>query len=136
MKKLLKRAALTTAVTALAATGVAVTPSVAQAATYNGVCGSGYGVIDTLPLLDGTVFLTYNSSNGYNCVVTVRNHPSSYLLEMEASIKKSGTTQWKQDLDFYTTYAGPVYLYAPGTCIDWQGGINGEINNQLHSHCS
>ncbi|MFD9127869.1 spore-associated protein A [Kitasatospora sp. NPDC059571] len=135
MKNLLKRLALGAAVTTVAAAGVAVTPSVAEAASYNGVCGSGYGVIDTLPLAEGTIFLTYNRSNGYNCVVTVRNNPSSYLMQMEASIKKSGTTQWKQDLDFYTTYAGPVYLYAPGACIDWEGGINGEVNYQYHSHC-
>ncbi|PBC67645.1 hypothetical protein BX265_8269 [Streptomyces sp. TLI_235] len=135
MKKFLKRAALSAAVTTVAAAGVAITPSVAEAATYNGACGSGYSVIDTLPLQDGTIFLTYNRSNGNNCVVTVRTHPSSYLVNIEASIKKSGTSQWKQDLDFYTTYAGPVYLHAPGACIDWEGGINGEVNYQYNSHC-
>ncbi|MEV8099674.1 spore-associated protein A [Kitasatospora sp. NPDC085879] len=135
MKKFLKRAALGAAVTTVAAAGVAVTPAVAEAATYNGACGSGYSVIDTLPLQNGTVFLTYNRSNGNNCVVTVRTHPSSYLVDVSASIKKSGTTEWKQDVGFYTTYAGPVYLYAPGSCIDWEGGINGEINHQFNSHC-
>ncbi|GAA1189750.1 hypothetical protein F4556_006706 [Kitasatospora gansuensis] len=134
MRKFFKRIAMSAAVTAMAAGGVAVMPSVAEAASYNGACGSGYSVIDTLPLAEGTVFLTYNSSNGYNCVVTVRTNPSSYLKSMDAGIRLSGGS-WTEDGGFFTTYAGPVRLYAAHSCIDWRGTINGEVNYQYNSHC-
>ncbi|MFE0459577.1 spore-associated protein A [Kitasatospora sp. NPDC058965] len=124
------------AVAAIAGPMLVAIPTTAQAAaSYNGACGSGYSVIDTLPLAEGTIFLTYNSSNGYNCVVTIRSNPSSYLKSMDAGIRLSGGT-WVEDNNFYTTYAGPVRVHAPHSCIDWQGSIDGEINNQFNSHCN
>ncbi len=123
------------AVAAIAGPMLVAIPATAEAASYNGACGSGYSVIDSLPLAEGTVFLTYNSSNGYNCVVTVRSNPSSYLKSMDAGIRLSGGT-WIEDSSFYTTYAGPVRLHAPHACIDWQGSIDGEVNYQYNSHCN
>lgn len=78
MKRSIKQnlARVGVAVVATAAAVVAV-PSVAQAAGYNGVCGSGYRVVDSMPLAGGTAFLTYNSSTGQNCAVTVRNSTGS-----------------------------------------------------------
>lgn len=50
-----------------------------SALAYNGVCGSGYQVIDSQSVTGGTVYLTYNSSTGKNCVVTTRSTPGSRL---------------------------------------------------------
>ena len=41
----------------------------------------------------------------------------------------------KVDQGVYTTYAGPVYLYAAGECINWGGFIDKMLNGQSDSHC-
>jgi hypothetical protein len=106
-----------------------------SSAVYNGVCGSGYKVIDSGSVTGGTVYLTYNSSTGYNCVVTIRNTPGARL-PMCAEVKLTGTSSWKFDCGNYTTYAGPVYVHAPHACIDWGGAINGSSLVEYNSHCS
>jgi hypothetical protein len=116
-----------------ASTG-AVTP-----ATYNNACGAGYIVKETLPLTGGHVYLTYDSSNGYNCVVTVRNSPGA-ATHMIAAIRLSYTESsppgnWVIQDGNYTTYAGPVYLHAPGHCIDWYGQIGTAQATEYNSHC-
>ncbi|MGW1059724.1 hypothetical protein [Micromonospora rubida] len=110
-------------VAALAATAVAVTGAPAQAAAYNGACGSGYTVIDKMDAGNGrgTIFLTYNS--GWNCVVTVSNTPGTKQF-MSAMVERSGAN-WVRDEGTYSQYAGPVYAYAPNDCVDW-GGIVGD----------
>ncbi|MBE3202335.1 MULTISPECIES: hypothetical protein [Parafrankia] len=42
-------------------------------ATYNGECGTGYSVIDSIGLDGGKVFLTYSPASGKNCVVAIRD---------------------------------------------------------------
>lgn len=116
--------------------GVASAASTLVYAGYNGACGSGYGVIDYINVSGqdtGTVYLTYNSGNGYNCVVTVRAHPGTPIY-MDAAVRVSGGT-WHEDFGDYTTYAGPVYVYARGTCIDWGGGINPDYQYRYSVHC-
>ncbi|GAA2307569.1 spore-associated protein A [Streptomyces kunmingensis] len=112
----------------LAVAGLAVSASTASAAaSYNGACGSGYGVIGSKYVGDGRTFLTYNSSTGYNCVVTVSDTPG-VAMYMEARLRLHRTdTVWKaseMDTGTYTQYAGPVYLYAKGSCIDYGGAAN------------
>jgi hypothetical protein len=112
-------------------------PGTARSATaYNGACGSGYGVIDSLPVGSlGTVYLTYNNATGKNCVVTVRATSGSPVF-MVAAIRLSGDESSEvSDADFYTSYAGPVYLSAAGTCIDWAGQINNVYTEEMESHC-
>lgn len=116
-------------------------PSAAKAvgavspATYNNACGSGYSVIDTLTLTGGHVYLTYNGSNGYNCVVTVRNTAGTAEF-MAAGIRLAGNDASEVvDADDYTSYAGPVYLHAAGKCIDWIGQIASAAQEQDDSHC-
>ncbi|HEY5835967.1 spore-associated protein A [Streptomyces sp.] len=106
------------------------------AAAYNGACGSGYGVIDSLPISTlGTAYLTYNSSTGKNCVVTVRANPGTAMY-MAAAIRLAGNSASEViDAGNYTTYAGPVYLYAAGKCIDWGGQIGSVYNQEFGSHC-
>ncbi|GAA2277538.1 MULTISPECIES: spore-associated protein A [Kitasatospora] len=138
MHQRIKRAAARVGALTLLAGGTAIAvPTTAQAADYNGVCGSGYSVIDHRDLnLGGTVYLTYNSSNGYNCVVTIRDNPGPALL-MLAGLRQTGSSTWtKLDENYYTTYAGPVYLYAAHSCIDWEGGIEDNISGGFDKHCS
>jgi hypothetical protein len=114
---------------------VVMTPGVANAATYNGVCGSGYVVIDHANLSTlGTVFVTYNSSTGKNCVVTVRNNPGTRL-PMTAEVSLAGDP-WIIDSGNYTTYAGPKYVVARNQCIDWGGSIENVGFVELDSHCA
>ncbi|CAM5346136.1 hypothetical protein SCALM49S_01532 [Streptomyces californicus] len=58
----------------------------AAAAQYNGACGSGYSVVNSAQIgTKGTVFLTYSSATGKNCVVTVRTKPGK-AVHMTASL--------------------------------------------------
>jgi len=116
------------------ATAEAVSQGLSPAAVYNGVCGSGYAVIDSLGVIGGTVYLTYNSGNGNNCVVTVRNTPGT-AVPMCAWIETSSGGGFSEDCGNYTTYAGPVYLHAPHVCIDWGGSIGNSSSAQFDSHC-
>ncbi|MFJ5777708.1 spore-associated protein A [Streptomyces sp. NPDC093094] len=119
-----KRIGSAAAVLGLTAAGTLAATGTAAAASYNGACGSGYAVIDSKDVGEGNAFLTYNSSNGYNCVVTVTDTPgvASYL---RTNLRLHRTdTVWKyneQDEGSYKYYAGPVYLSARNSCIDWGG---------------
>jgi hypothetical protein len=134
MNNRLKKIAARVGVLATVTVGAAVVaPTAANAASYNGACGSGYVAIDHADMTGGTVWLTYNSSNGNNCVTTVRNSPGAAQY-MVASIRISGGA-WKEDAGNYTSYAGPVYLYAAHNCIDFNGSINGYSNGVWNNHC-
>ena len=136
MARHLQRAAVGLAAAGiLAGAAVLALPSSAFAASYNGVCGSSYGVIDgaSLPGL-GTVYLTFSGVTGENCVVTIRDNPGPRL-PMNAYVRLSGTTQWNQDPGNFTTFAGPVYVSAAHHCIDWGGSIENEGFTELNSHC-
>jgi hypothetical protein len=116
--------------------GVAVyLPATASAASYGGQCGTGYNVIDHKDIGDvATIFLTYNNSDGNDCVVTVRNHPGA-AIDMLADVSKAyadgSTSDYTKDEGNYTTYAGPVKVHAPGICIKWGGGAaGGAFGNQ------
>ena len=123
---------------ALAVGGVAFGTGPASAATYNGACGSGYSVIDHHDIQGGTIFLTYN--NGSNCVVTVRDQPGQKWW-MSANVSITGSSDIHQDPGWFTTYAGPVFVNAPGQCINWGGTITvppaqgGGSWEQIGSHC-
>ncbi|NED80619.1 spore-associated protein A [Streptomyces sp. SID11233] len=120
----------------LACGAVIAVPGTAQAAaSYNGACGAGYGVIDQMDLgADGRVFLTYSSATGKNCVVTMRNVVGPKE-PMQAMISISGVPNSSvMDYGSYTSYAGPVYLYARGSCVDWSGFFRLE-RVRYNDHC-
>lgn len=121
---------------AATAAGVTVSAAPAQAALYGGQCGSGYGVVNLidLPDLRGTVYLTYNSSTGKNCVVTIRERPGTATL-MEAFVRRSGASSWVKQSDDFTTYAGPVYVSAAGSCVDWGGTIGTATKTRYGTNC-
>ncbi|NEB88619.1 spore-associated protein A, partial [Streptomyces anulatus] len=111
------------------------TAAKAAAATYNGACGGGYSVVNSAQIgTKGTVFLTYNSATGKNCVVTVRTTPGK-AVHMTASLGFASPTTTVSDTGYYTTYAGPVYLDARGLCVTWRGEISGEVAGKNGTNC-
>ncbi|TDQ55035.1 spore-associated protein A [Actinorugispora endophytica] len=137
MQKTLKKFAATAMVAGAALAGTTALAAPASAATYNGACGSGYTVVNSAAVgSQGTVFLTYNSSNGYNCAVTVRNSPGSAVL-MAVALKRSSDIpeNAKQDTGYYTTYAGPVYVHGEDACMDWQGIIGSANVHREGTNC-
>jgi hypothetical protein len=135
----LKRLGSVAAVIGLTAVGTIAATGTASAASYNGVCGSGYGVIDTMDVGTGTAYLTYNSSSGKNCVVTVSDKPgTTLLLDTRLRLHRSNT-DWadsEYDAGFFKYYAGPVYASAAGRCIDWGGNAGGEYwQVDYNVHC-
>jgi hypothetical protein len=134
----MRRRAAKFGVAALATLGLAggmlaMSTATASAASYNGVCGSSYAVIDSHGITGGTIFLTYSSSTGKNCVVTVRNTPGS-AQPMTAEVSLAGQP-WNIDSGNYTTYAGPVYVSARNQCIDWGGSIGSASWDAYSVHC-
>ncbi|MEV6435327.1 spore-associated protein A [Streptomyces anulatus] len=110
-------------------------PKAAAAAKYNGACGGGYSVVNSAQIgTKGTVFLTYNSATGKNCVVTVRTAPGK-AVHMTASLGFASPTTTVSDTGYYTTYAGPVYLDARGLCVTWRGEISGEVAGKNGTNC-
>ncbi|MEU8601405.1 MULTISPECIES: spore-associated protein A [Streptomyces] len=95
-------------------------------AAYNGVCGSGYKVVNSMPIgTTGTVYLTYNSSTGKNCTVTIRNTTGTPTY-MVAYVRNVDSGEEMYDADDYRSYAGPVYAFARGACVEW-GGVIGNL---------
>ncbi|MEV6056532.1 spore-associated protein A [Streptomyces sp. NPDC052107] len=136
----LKRARVVSAALAALAVpaGLLVTaPTASAAAAYNGVCGSGYGVVNKAPIADvGMVYLTYNSKTGKNCVVTQRNTAGSPIY-MVAYLNVVGRPESEAAVDEgeYRSYAGPVYKYAPGVCVEWGGVIGNWQTFNASSNC-
>ncbi|MGY1500051.1 hypothetical protein ACW4TU_26320 [Streptomyces sp. QTS52] len=147
MKLSRRTATATAALAALAALGGTVaTAAPASAATptaYNGACGKGYDVLQATPIRSSqstilaTTFVTYNSIAGKVCAVTVRTSPGARVF-MEVTLDtwpySSGEAR---DSGSYTSYAGPVYKYAPdpGQCLTWSGSIDIYYNSE-HGLCS
>ncbi|WP_326602517.1 MULTISPECIES: acetyltransferase [unclassified Streptomyces] len=107
------------------------TPAAAAASTPQAACGSGYSVLESKTVgFDkstgnpaGRVYLLYNASNGYNCVVTMHiNGYVGYGAVTEAGILVEGGS-WNRDKGEYQYYAGPVYAYAANKCVKYTGGI-------------
>lgn len=98
-------------------------------------CGSSYGFLKSWAIKDGWypnptvgyIDVYYNSSNGNNCVITRANDGevggANHII---AGLRKSGSSTWKLDGNNsnYTSYAGPLYVYAAGSCIDIYGELN------------
>ncbi|MGW2655275.1 spore-associated protein A [Streptomyces sp. NPDC001478] len=121
---------------ALSGAGMLALPASAQAASYNGACGAGYGVVETAAIgTSGTLFLTWNGSLGKNCAVAVRNSPGAAVW-MEAWITRTATGAGDVDNGYYTAYAGPVYVNGLNTCIAFGGTIGSESVARGPGHCA
>ncbi|ANZ20549.1 hypothetical protein SNOUR_36605 [Streptomyces noursei ATCC 11455] len=126
-------------VAGIAAASVIAVPGTADAATagaYNGVCGPGFVVIDSLPVgNEGTVYLTYQKSSGSNCAVSVRKGTGGPI-PMAVSLARSDDSSTRiSDEGDYTTYAGPVWVNARGACVDWGGVVGAGYSHRENDHC-
>ncbi|GGP84914.1 spore-associated protein A [Streptomyces sindenensis] len=140
MRTTAKRLCSAATVLGLTAAGTVAATGTAAAASYNGACGSGYSVIGSRDVGDGNTFVTYNSSNGYNCVVTVSDTPGkSMYLDARLRIHRTNNVWTASEVDAgnFKYYAGPVYLKAANTCIDYGGaaGDGGYIRVNYKRHC-
>ncbi|MFC4565834.1 spore-associated protein A [Nocardiopsis mangrovi] len=132
----MKTAAASAALAAALSTA-AVLAAPASAASYNDVCGSGYGVVNSadLPGGAGTVFLTYNAANGRNCAVNVRSSAGERL-PMDVQLARSDDPDSAVlDTGDFTEYAGPVYLEAAGQCVTWSGITGGQQAGKAGTNC-
>lgn len=103
--------------------------------TAGEVCGSGYSQINQHALgTVGAVFLMYNSSNGYNCVVTLKYTSVGTASAVSTSLQAEGGTATKDSGNF-AYYAGPVKKSAPNTCVKWGGSVGSTTWTSAWSHC-
>ncbi|PZG02918.1 spore-associated protein A [Micromonospora deserti] len=135
--KLVKTTAATFACTATMVAGALAAATPAYAATYGGECGSGYGVVNSAAIgTKGTVFLTYNSSTGKNCVIAKRNTAgSAVLIEAGLAVHPVGNHWTAYEGGYFTSYAGPIYLSAADKCVDWMGRISGTEGGKRGTNC-
>ncbi|MEV0279003.1 spore-associated protein A [Streptomyces sp. NPDC050610] len=121
--------------TVLAATTASAAP-VPPTAAYNGVCGKGYNVVNSAPIGSrGVVYLAYSSATGKNCAVTIRNTAGAPVFVRTWVGQSGGHGVPASDSGQYGTYAGPVYLAARGSCVDWGGEIDGVSVTTTATNC-
>ncbi|MGX1274462.1 spore-associated protein [Streptomyces phaeoluteigriseus] len=119
-----------------ATTALAAPASAAPNTTPQKVCGTGYKTVNSAPVGSlGTVYLAYNSVNGNNCVVTIRNNPGT-AVDMSAYIYVPDTNEGDSDYGRYTSYAGPSYVIGKGYCVDWGGAIANTSVSVTGSNCA
>ncbi|MFI6298461.1 M23 family metallopeptidase [Nonomuraea sp. NPDC050790] len=99
------------------------------------VCGAGYGVVDSAALgTSGTVYLLYNNSNGYNCVVTLKKVSLGSATPVTAYLEVQGSARITDSGNF-SYYAGPVRAAAPGKCVKWGGKVGTASYDSPFEHC-
>ncbi|MGA5505928.1 hypothetical protein [Streptomyces umbrinus] len=105
----------------------------ADAATPSTACGSSYSRVGHYAITSsfaqatnpgGYLDIYYSSSTGKNCgVVYPTSAHQGKTSRLEVDIRKSGNSTWIGDGGDYNYYAGPVYVSAPGACIDALGMV-------------
>ncbi|MFJ4840236.1 spore-associated protein [Streptomyces sp. NPDC088746] len=137
--RIVRNVAALGAVTALAVgstVALSTTASAAPNVTPQGVCGKAYKTVNSVPVGSlGTVYLTYNSTNGQNCVATIRANPGT-AKPMSAYIYVPATDEWAGDDGSFTSYAGPGYVYGKGYCVSWGGSIANVYVSVENSNCA
>ncbi|AOS62807.1 M23 family metallopeptidase [Actinoalloteichus hymeniacidonis] len=99
------------------------------------VCGTGYRVINQRALgTAGTVYLTYNSSNQHNCVVTLKSKSVGTPTATSAFLEVQGQSR-QTDSGSFGYYAGPVRKAAGSTCVKWGGSAGGQSYTSPFEHC-
>ncbi|MED7924058.1 M23 family metallopeptidase [Nonomuraea sp. LP-02] len=99
------------------------------------VCGSGYKVIDSAALgTAGTVYLLYNSGNGYNCVATLKKTSLGTATAASAYLEVQGKAR-VTDSGNFAYYAGPVRAAAADKCVKWGGKAGSSTYDSPFEHC-
>ncbi|MFI6744538.1 M23 family metallopeptidase [Nonomuraea sp. NPDC050451] len=103
--------------------------------TAESVCGAGYKVIDSAALgTSGTVYLTFNSGNGNNCVATIKKASLGKATATTAYLEVAGKPK-VTDTGSFEYYAGPVRAAAAGKCVKWGGKAGSSTYNSPSEHC-
>ena len=103
--------------------------------TPESVCGSGYKVIDSAALGSaGTVYLLYNTANGYNCVATIKKTSIGTASATSAYLEVKGKAR-VTDSGNFAYYAGPVRASAAGQCVKWGGKAGTNVYDSPSEHC-
>ncbi|MFE7594524.1 hypothetical protein ACFU6K_34475 [Kitasatospora sp. NPDC057512] len=129
-----KHLATVVAATVLAGGLVGLSAGAAHAYPRVNKCGSAYDFkrswdINDIHYVDavvGFIDIYYNRGNGYNCAIARGNDAVvTGQHEIFVEIRRSRDGSWIQDGvgSNYTSYAGPVYAYGKGACIDFIGGL-------------
>ncbi|MDX3194005.1 sialidase family protein [Streptomyces sp. MN03-5084-2B] len=112
--------------------------TVTEAALGAPACGGGYSVIDSAPLgtggAAGTVFLSYNASNGQNCVSTMKNASAGTATATSAYLEVKGSAR-QADSGSFSWFAGPVKATAADKCVKWGGTAGGQAYDSEFEHC-
>ncbi|MFE3452655.1 M23 family metallopeptidase [Nonomuraea sp. NPDC059194] len=99
------------------------------------VCGAGYSVIDSAALgSSGTVYLLYNSGNGYNCVTTIKHTSLGTPTATTAYLEVQGSSRITDSGNF-GYYAGPVRASAANKCVKWGGKAGSSTYDSPFEHC-
>lgn len=103
------------------------------------VCGKGYKQVDSARLTSGgktvgTVYLMYNSSNGYNCVATLKAVSLGKATSTSAYLEVKGAKR-TTDSGNFAYYGGPVKKAAPGKCVKWGGSVGSAKYGSAFEHC-
>ncbi|MFC9894555.1 hypothetical protein ACFVMC_12765 [Nocardia sp. NPDC127579] len=107
----------------------------ASAAPPQAVCGIDYKTVSSMRIgSSGTVYLTYNSSNGNNCVATIRDSTGS-TVDMSVRIEVPDTGSSAEDFGRFTSHTGPAYVYGRGHCVNWGGSIGTKYVQIYNSNC-
>ena len=122
--------------------GARVPPSALAASnpyTPERVCGAGYKQVDRAELRSNgaaaaTVYLLYNASNGFNCVVTLKRQAIGQKSAVGAYLEVQGSKR-ATDAGQYAYYAGPVRAAAPGRCVRWGGSYGSAKRDVPFGHC-
>ncbi|WP_051704247.1 M23 family metallopeptidase [Glycomyces sp. NRRL B-16210] len=103
--------------------------------TAGQVCGSGFTQINQHALgTAGTIVLMYNSSNGQNCVVTLKHTSVGTPSAVASTLQVEGGAV-TTDSGNFSYYAGPVKKAAAGQCVKWGGKVGSTSWTSGWSHC-
>jgi hypothetical protein len=76
----------------------------------------------------------YNSSNGYNCVVTLKYTSVGTASSVSTSLQVEGGTM-TTDSGSFSYYAGPIRKSAANDCVKWGGSVGSTTWLSGWSHC-
>ncbi|WP_231391502.1 spore-associated protein [Nocardiopsis sp. CNS-639] len=134
---------LAAAVATVASILVLSSATTAQGADPAQVCNSGpnrpadagtFGWVNetAVPNGQGTVYLYYDNAGGYNCAVTIGTAGTMY---MDVGLRQSGSGGGTWDSGTFDQYAGPVYVHAPGICVDTTGAVGDQSATLTGTNC-
>ncbi|MFD8024217.1 hypothetical protein ACFXJO_37500 [Streptomyces lavendulae] len=126
----MRRGAVALAAAGLALAGTAVAaPAQAAAPVCEGTR------IGTLDYATGYTYLYYSAATGRNCAYTVPKSGSGTAQLMFVGLTRASDNTVVSDVGDYKYHAGPVYLDARGTCVQFNGQVRSVSANSGWGHC-